>query len=82
VLNIFNIQNVYVEILYKYLINNYDYANAPKEFDNLIKIVLTQNTFLEISLTNEKYHQTIETILNQIEQDYKMDYDEFIESLN
>jgi hypothetical protein len=78
-LNLLNIQNIYVEILFKYLINNYGYDQALKQFANLIQILLTQNSFSEIRLIHEQHHPIIQTILNQIEQDYKMDYDELMD---
>jgi hypothetical protein len=81
-LNLLNIQNIYLEILFKYLINTSDYEEATKQFQNLIQIILTQNRFLEISLNNEKHHQTVENIFNKIEEDYKMDYEELMDSSN
>jgi len=65
-LNLLNIQNIYVEILFKYLINHFGYQQSIKQFQNLIEIILTQ-----ISLNNTKHYQTLQIILNQIEEDYQ-----------
>ncbi len=78
-MNLFNIQNIYVEILFKYLINIFGYDEASKQFQNLIQIILTQNQFLQIGLTDQQHHQIVQTILNQIEQDYQMDYQQIMD---
>ncbi len=72
-MNLLNIQNIYVEILFKYLRNNSGYEQASKQFENLIKILLKQNTFLQTRLTHEKHHQIVENLLNKMDSDEIMD---------
>jgi len=73
-LRIYSIENVYVEILFKCLINAYGYEQASKEFRNLIEILLQQNIYLQIGFENKIHYQIVQNILYKIEQDLTKDY--------
>lgn len=81
-LNLFKIQNIYVEILFKYLINAYGYQEATRQFQNLIQNLIQQSSYIQICLTNEKHNHIVETILKQVEQDLTRDDHQIMDSSN
>lgn len=72
-MNVLKTQNIYVEILFKYLINHYGYDEASKQFVNLISNFLQQIKYLHIGLIHEKHRQIAETILGNVDDDDIMD---------
>ena len=54
---LFGSQNVYVEILWRYMIDRYNYYDAALRFDRLIKYVLDLIQILENTHKNNKIHQ-------------------------
>ena len=64
-MNVLKIQNIYVEILYKYLIIHCGYDEASKQFVNLISIFLQQITYLQIGEIHEK-HRLLENVDDHI----------------
>lgn len=64
---LFGSQNVYLDLLWKYMISQYGYNNSTLRFSRLMDMILC---VLKISgniyLTNEKHQNLVDTILDQI----------------
>ena len=71
--DIFNIQNFYVEILFKYMIYRYGDNEAILRFAGLIKSVLDQSMCASRTAHIQNYDQLIHDVVKQTEQSLSLD---------
>ena len=70
----FGSQNVYAELLWKYMTYRYGYYDSVIRFSRLTTLVLNLLKYLAfISATNEIYHHLVDHIFAQIKQSLTMD---------
>ncbi|CAF3482076.1 unnamed protein product [Rotaria sp. Silwood1] len=73
---LFGSQNVYIELLWKYLIYRYGYYESVIRFSRLIGLVLNLVKYSVVLYTNnEFYYQLVNEILAQMKQSFTMDQD-------
>ncbi|CAF3498196.1 unnamed protein product [Rotaria sp. Silwood1] len=73
---LFGSQNVYIELLWKYLIYRYGYYESVIRFSRLIGLILNLVKYSVVLYTNnEFYYQLVNEILAQIKQSFTMDQD-------
>jgi hypothetical protein len=66
-LEIFRIQNVYAEIMWRYLLYKYDYNQSIRRFINLIQCLLTATNTVFDSQNIGKHVNDIESLIEQTE---------------
>jgi hypothetical protein len=76
---LFGSQNVYVELLWKYMICRYDYNESALRFTRLIAIILRVLKNVSIIYTNnEAYHNTVNYLIEESKQSLSVNVDEQI----
>ncbi|CAF2497112.1 unnamed protein product [Rotaria sp. Silwood2] len=72
--HLFGSQNVYVELLWKYLIYKYDHYNAVIRFSQLIGLVLNLVKYSALLYTNNEFHyHLVNEVLTHIKQSFTKD---------
>jgi hypothetical protein len=79
-LNLLELQNIYAEMMFKYMMYRYGYKEASLRFASLIKSCIDQNLMVSGDGELEKYHQMIQSITDQTERSLTI-IDELIEWL-
>ncbi|CAF1040472.1 unnamed protein product [Rotaria sordida] len=68
---LFGSQNVYIELLWKYLIYRYGYYDSVIRFNRLIRVVLSLIKYsASVYTTNEFYYHLVNEVLAQIKQSF------------
>ena len=66
--NLYKIQNFYVEILFKYMLYRYGYYQAALRFSNLLRIYLVHNLWASNHAELENHDQLVDNVAKEIEQ--------------
>ena len=62
---VLRIQEVYVELAWRYLVYKYGYSRAVISFSNLIRCILAVNEATVVATTQESYTHLIDSLLKQ-----------------
>jgi hypothetical protein len=66
-IDLFQVQNVYVTMIWKYLVYLYGFTAAVLRFSSLVKSVLGIMHMLEVMPTNESHNHMVDTIVQETE---------------
>ena len=61
------IQNVFVEIMFKYMVRRFGYEAASMQFAGLIKNAVDQNQSLDKTPAHRKYEDLVQAIVKEAE---------------
>lgn len=62
-IEIYSIQNIYIEVMFKYMLFRYGYKEASIRFANFIKTILDQNMCLETVRDNKFQKSIVKTVI-------------------